>query len=296
MRRSTHIAATVFVSCLFLAPSALSQSFEDSVLENARKASSMIPGNLPIEVRFQGISKWSDSLSKYVDGASDTPVPWVVGVFQIRFSAGWIMVDAGASKKYLGADGFSDNEFAVVGDALSRAKINVLTHEHYDHAPNLYRSIWADAAGDRAILTAEQVQSITTATSDGLVIPADKSELDRFLVVSYERVLPIAPGVVLVKAAGHSPGSQMIFVTLESGAEILFVGDVVWHLSQLENRSHKGPLSDGFGEDYRALKAQIDWLHMVMQTDTNVVIAHDLAALEAQIANGVMKLGLYLGD
>ena len=36
--------------------------------------------------------------------------------------------------------------------------------------------------------------------------------------------LSIAPGIVLKRAAGHTPGSQMVFVKMEDGRELLFLG------------------------------------------------------------------------
>jgi glyoxylase-like metal-dependent hydrolase (beta-lactamase superfamily II) len=274
-------------------PSSFSQTIEEDILDRARAAANMIPGDLPVEVRFQGIRKWSGPLSGYVEGASDDSANWVIGVFQIRYPSGWIMVDAGASKEYLGSDGFSDEDYEDVGEALARADMNILTHEHYDHAASLYRGVWAEAAGQRAILTVEQVDGILTATTDSSIIPATRAEADQFQTVSYEDLLPVAPGVVLVKASGHTRGSQMVFVVLTSGVEVLLVGDVVWHRTQIENASQKGPHSDGLGEDRRALQAQIEWLQEVSKTDIHIVIAHDLRALEDQFSDGVLINGLY---
>ena len=52
----------------------------------------------------------------------------------------------------------------------------------------------------------------------------------RFIVVDYEKYLPVAPGIVLIKAAGHTPGSQMVYIALESGRELLLIGDTTWHM------------------------------------------------------------------
>ena len=45
-------------------------------------------------------------------------------------------------------------------------------------------------------------------------LPPDAAS--RYVVVDYERYLPVAPGMVLIKAAGHTPGSQMVYVALEA--------------------------------------------------------------------------------
>jgi glyoxylase-like metal-dependent hydrolase (beta-lactamase superfamily II) len=52
-------------------------------------------------------------------------------------------------------------------------------------------------------------------------------------------MLAIAPGVVLKKAQGHTPGSQMVFVALASGSELLFVGDVVWNFDAVTQLKYR---------------------------------------------------------
>ena len=60
----------------------------------------------------------------------------------------------------------------------------------------------------------------------------------------------VAPGVVLIPAAGHTPGSLYVFVALANGQEVLLVGDTVWSHHNL-NRAVGRPLavSLGLGED-----------------------------------------------
>jgi hypothetical protein len=36
--------------------------------------------------------------------------------------------------------------------------------------------------------------------------------------------------MVLIKAAGHTPGSQMVYVVLDSRREYLLIGDAAWHM------------------------------------------------------------------
>jgi glyoxylase-like metal-dependent hydrolase (beta-lactamase superfamily II) len=39
---------------------------------------------------------------------------------------------------------------------------------------------------------------------------------------------------VLIKAPGHTPGSQIVFVQTANGNEYLFLGDVAWHWRNVE--------------------------------------------------------------
>lgn len=57
-----------------------------------------------------------------------------------------------------------------------------------------------------------------------VVWPADSRE--SFQPLIYQGILTIAPGVVLVKAPSHTPGSQLVFVPFADGSECLFMGDM----------------------------------------------------------------------
>ena len=292
------LRATSVIVCLLWMPISFSQAFDSELLDRARSISNMVPGDHPLEVRFQDFVQWSEALSLYVEDAAPDEVPFVCGVFQIRFADGWIMVDAGADREYWVGDpsAFSEEKYAIVGEALSRANMIVLTHEHGDHAASLFRGIWADEAGKRALLTVEQKDSFLAASPDDPITRITPDEADRILVASYEELLAIAPGVVLVKAPGHTPGSQIVFVTLASGEEILLIGDVVWHESQIQSGSQKGQYSYDLNEDREALRLQIQWLQEVIKTNTHVIAAHDLVALEAKFADGVLTKGLDLSQ
>ena len=81
----------------------------------------------------------------------------------------------------------------------------------------------------------------------------------RFVVVDYDAYFPLAPGIVLVKAAGHTPGSQMVYVTLESGREYLLIGDATWHMDGV--REITGKDAPWITEDTGAVLAQLTWLN-----------------------------------
>ena len=112
--------------------------------------------------------------------------------------------------------------------AIKAASQIVITHEHPDHIAGL-----TDYPGDiRELhsslrLTVEQVTD--PVASGGLAFP--RGALDGYTPISYQDVMPIAPGVALIKAPGHTRGSQMIYVRLESGAEYLFIGDIAWNFA-----------------------------------------------------------------
>jgi glyoxylase-like metal-dependent hydrolase (beta-lactamase superfamily II) len=93
--------------------------------------------------------------------------------------------------------------------------------------------------------------------------------------VDYDTYLPVAPGVVLIKAAGHTPGSQMVYVALASGREFLLIGDTAWHMDGV--RTVSGKDAPWVTEDQPAVMAQLAWLNSLSRTDPSVVIvaSHD---------------------
>lgn len=137
-----------------------------------------------------------------------------------------IMIESGIAKAYadeLGLERFDARAQANVDQALREAGTVLVTHEHGDHLgglASLTRQIGGADLAAKAKLNRYQVPSgkptIANAWAAGLQIQP---------TVSTTQMQAIAPGVVTVPAPGHTPGSQMIFVLLADGTEILFAGD-----------------------------------------------------------------------
>jgi len=110
----------------------------------------------------------------------------------------------------------------------------------------------------------------------------------RYIVMDYERTYPFAPGMALMKAAGHTPGSQMIYVTLESGAEYLFIGDSAWHMDGV--RLMKGKDANWVKEDDDALMGQLVWLNGLLKTEPklHIIASHDDEQRKQLVASGAL--------
>ena len=91
-----------------------------------------------------------------------------------------------------------------------------------------------------------------------------------------------------MKAAGHTPGSQMIYVILETGKEYLFVGDSAWHMDNI--RMVKGKDASWIKEDDDALMAQLKWLNGLEKSEKNlsIVVSHDDEQRQQYIEKGVL--------
>jgi glyoxylase-like metal-dependent hydrolase (beta-lactamase superfamily II) len=97
----------------------------------------------------------------------------------------------------------------------------------------------------------------------------------RFVVVDYDRYFPVAPGVALIKAPGHTPGSQMVYAALESGREYLLIGDTAWHMDGV--RQVRGKDAPWITEDQAAVGDQLRWLNELSRAERDLVIVagHD---------------------
>jgi glyoxylase-like metal-dependent hydrolase (beta-lactamase superfamily II) len=157
----------------------------------------------------------------------------------------------------------------------------------------LQPTVAREVAG-KTILTTQQVQGLM---HDDRTRPVFGPEAARsFLVVDYARLLPIAPGVVLIKAPGHTPGSQIVYVHLASGREIMLIGDIVWRMIGLALRHQKpDSVSKMLGEDRTAIGQEITWLADVVTPEGVVVVAsHDGSAIHTLVRAGTLRDGFDL--
>ncbi len=97
----------------------------------------------------------------------------------------------------------------------------------------------------------------------------------RYMVVDYEQYYPLAAGIALIKAPGHTPGSQMVYVRLDSGAEYLLIGDAAWHMDGVRQMKVKD--APWITEDQDSVMSQLTWLNELSRAEPKLVIvaSHD---------------------
>ena len=119
-------------------------------------------------------------------------------------------------------------------------------------------------------------------------IRLSEQDASRYVIVDYDRYLPVAPGIVLLEAPGHTPGSQMVYVALESGREYLLIGDAAWHMDGV--RSMAGKDVPWLIEDTGAVMAQLTWLNGLARREPDLVIvaSHDEDERLALIRKGAL--------
>jgi len=306
MGRHTFTAAVVLLLGAAHLPPANAQNptFNDTLLTQVRAAAHDVPGELPQSLHYLKFAGFTTPLSAAVAGAGDQVVNGAYTVFQIRYSRNWIMVDAGVDREVE-----TDTTVTIYADryeraqeALRGASLIVVTHEHHDHIAGVIHTPDRDSLAPKTVLTRAQVQTLLRRIPRG--VPLGSSPLiqltsraaARYIVIDYERFYPIAPGVVLIKAAGHTPGSQMVYVKLSSGKELLLIGDIAWFMAGVERRLQK-PLavSREMREDRTALQAQLNWLSgLTRREHIELVNCHDEAWLRRLSGRGVLKEDLDL--
>ncbi|HVB56260.1 MAG TPA: MBL fold metallo-hydrolase [Candidatus Acidoferrales bacterium] len=306
MRNALRLFAVAL--CLFIGISAcLGQTEPDQETPRARTASlgeirqvaAMIPGRRALRIN---VAKFAESLRSRkfsVKGAPDEPSVQARTVFQVVYPDGYVMVDSGMDEqihKFFGrgtVEPYYPEVAQQVQQALRGARFIVVTHEHGDHVAGVIRTPFLDQIAPKTILTRTQVQTLmTNPQMPDIRLTPDMAR--RYIVVDYEKYLPLAPGFVLIKAPGHTPGSQMIYVALESGREYLFVGDSAWLMDNI--RLMKGKDAPWIKEDDAALSAQLKWLNEIHKTETNlfIVVSHDDEERKQYIQQGVLGGSLEL--
>lgn len=250
-------------------------------LAKIRQLARLLPGPLPTAVNGIRVGASIRPHKFIIEGGGDTTVTMPRTAFQAVYPDCTVMIDSGLDQET--HDSFSTPEkrepyfperFAKLQKALNAARMIVLTHFHADHVAGVTRAPNYDALAAKTIVSAE--------TADWLLNKPHKphlamtaSEVGQLTIVDYRHYYPVAPGIVLIKAHGHSADHQMVFVALQSGREILHSVDVGWVLENIVKI--KGKAAPWVKEDVPAVIGQLRWLNAVHRNEPNVtlLVTHD---------------------
>jgi glyoxylase-like metal-dependent hydrolase (beta-lactamase superfamily II) len=258
------------------------QAYSADLLARVRAAAATIPGALPTRINYLKVAESHRPMSDIIEGGSQANYISARTAFQAVYPSGSVMIDSGMDQTVHKFFGFRREEpfwlerNATVQQALKQANLIVVTHEHGDHVAGVIRSDARKEIAAKSMLTREQVRTLILYPQMPEIRLTPEQARD-YIVVDYENYLPVAPGMVLIKAPGHTPGHQMVYVRLDSGREYLLIGDVGWTLdnvSQLKLRP--AATMRRISEDASALMHQLRWIKGVMDQDKLVVIpSHD---------------------
>ena len=246
-----------------------------------RRVATLIPGRKPLHINVLKFAESHRTKNFSVKGEPSTPSVQARTVFQVVYADGYVMVDAGMDEpmhRQIGRGAEGEPYFAEQAQAMNKAlrgaRSIVFTHEHGDHVTGVIRTPYLTELAPRTILTRTQVNTLETRPQfPDLKITEEQAQ--RYHVIDYDRYMAFAPGWTLIKAAGHTPGSQMMFITLDSGREYLLIGDAAWHMDGV--RKVTGKDAPWIVEDTTAVNEQLKWLNGLSTSERNLIIiaSHD---------------------
>ncbi|MEQ8351507.1 MAG: MBL fold metallo-hydrolase [Leptospiraceae bacterium] len=194
--------------------------------------------------------------------------------------------DESLHNEFYEGEPFYSQRFDIMQTAMKRAKWIVATHEHVDHVGGIAQSPFFEEIKDQVFLSEEQINGPTI---EAARFP--EGNLEKLNPLKYDGLHRIAPGVVLQKAPGHSLGSQLIYVRMQSGQEFLFIGDIAWGQKNITEQTGRPALVSWLflNEDRNQVAHQLKAL-LEMQNqypEIQLVVAHDSQNLKKLIQNGV---------
>ena len=273
-------------------------------LTDIRRVAALIPGSRPLRINVLKFAESRRTKNFSVKGAPADPSVQARTVFQVVYADGHVMVDAGMDQqvhKFFGRgveEPYDAEAAKQVERALRGARLIVITHEHGDHVAGVIRGPLgvpsaapgvplANEVATKTILTRTQVQTLI-ASPQMPEIRLTEEMARSFIVVDYDKYLPLAPGVATIKASGHTAGSQMIYIVLESGREYLLIGDAAWHMDGV--RLVRGKDAPWITEDENAVLDQLRWLNDLSRAEQNlfIVASHDNEEHNELIQKGIL--------
>jgi len=285
--------------CVFMpAPAAQDPSIQGRTwtadLAAIRQLATLVPGPYPLRVNVVKFAESRRTRNFSVKGAPREPSVQARTAFQVVYpNSRAVMIDSGMdlqTHRFFGR-GVEEPYFPDVARAVERAvsaaSAVIMTHEHGDHVAGVIRTPAFAQLAPKTVLTRAQVNTLLT-NPQMPEIRLTPELAARFVVVDYDSYYPFAPGMVLIKAPGHTAGSQMIYVVLASGKEFVFAGDVAWHMDGV--RTITGKDAPWIVEETAPVMAELTWLKLLVGTEKNVtvVLSHDDEQRQALVAQKIL--------
>lgn len=262
-------------------------------LEEIRRLATSQAGDLPTAINAEAPVTFDFPGAAVVTGWGWSGNPMVIYAYQVEYADGHIMIDTSLSKEQVEimmGEGtpYDMDAYNRLMSALGSAKQIVFTHEHGDHVGGAVSHPDAINLLDRVRLTERQVSDFSK--WGGIEYPA--GALDGYTPLAYDTLYALAPGIVLIEAAGHTPGTQIIYVQRADGQEYFFVGDVAWNYANIDLVTPRPNLTSlaFLGEDRPRTQSQLAALKDLAEANPQiaVVVGHDGPRTRAQIGMGLL--------
>jgi glyoxylase-like metal-dependent hydrolase (beta-lactamase superfamily II) len=250
-------------------------------LGEIRRLARLLPGSLPVAVNGIRVAASIRPNKFVIEGGDDSAITMPRTAFQVVYPDCTVIIDSGLDQET--HDSFSTpdkrepyfpDQFAKLQSALNAARMIVLTHFHADHVAGVTRAANYDELAAKTFVSVATAQCLlNTPHRPHLAMTAE--QVNQLNIFDYGQYYPVAPGIVLIKAAGHSADHQMVYIALASGREILHSVDVGWVLENI--RQMKGKAAPWVKEDVPAVIGQLRWLNNLLRNEKNVtlLVTHD---------------------
>ncbi len=253
-------------------------------LTELRALADSMPGDKPELIRVEEMAQVEYPRVAVLAGSGWAFAKLPVFSYQLGYMDRTVMVDTGLDPAAAKNPSPADLEaFKRIATGLEKASLIVVTHEHFDHLGGLAAH---PKRSELAVkLTDEQLAD--PSKREPLVLP--EGAFKNRVPFSYERAVAIAPGVVLWKAAGHTPGSQLVFIKRKDGEEFLLLGDVAWYAQNYEEVRERARLVTLImGEDREGVLRQLAAIRALSAAEPrlHIVPGHDGPAMKKLLGAG----------
>ena len=252
---------------------------------------------LPTEVRVEFVGRDTMPFMAVQGGGANLDFARVRAAFQLSGPAGSVVIDSAMDRDTArqaqrgDKQSFDDQAYARVISTMGSASVVAVTHEHMDHIGGVMRFPLPGRLAERLVFTKQQFEGFAIVSSKEH-LPPEYAAMTHLDLTAPTR---IAPGVVMIPAPGHTPGSAMFFVKQADGHEFLFLGDIAWAMSNVREAAMRPRFVEQFfmspSEDRAAVADQIRALHdlSVAEPALTMIPAHDDMYLQELVAKGLLK-------
>jgi glyoxylase-like metal-dependent hydrolase (beta-lactamase superfamily II) len=216
-------------------------------------------GPRPVSIEYAAVASDVEPGTLLVAGGGLRSEETAVFVWHLPTPGGDTVINSGLTGDQAVASGFAvyrDGDQATVDRWLGTARRVIFTSEEIDHVGGLVAQLAASPAlAAKVIGNPDQLNAIRLLTPavSGMLKPAPEA----LLRPSGYGV--IAPGIAVVRAPGHLPGGQLIYVHLQNGREFLFLGDIAPMHRNIEwQRPRSRYAAEWLGSEDRA--ATLAWI------------------------------------